>query len=87
MWGDHLSLQREFRDPLRAYFSDPHASAIELTMRPSRWEDPGTDTDNRLVRHAHPIRLMANGIVGVGLLFWISVPMQMVMFVAGRNRS
>jgi hypothetical protein len=87
MWGDHLSLQRDLRDPLRSYFGDAHASAIELTMWPSRWVDPGGTADNRLVRRPHPIRLVANAIVGVGLLFWIWLPVQIVMFVARRNRS
>ena len=87
MWGDHLSLQRDLRDPLHSYFDDAHASAIELTMWPSHWVDPGGTADNRLVRWPHPIRLVANAIVGVGLLCWIWVPAQMVMFVARRNRS
>lgn len=87
MWGDHLSLQRDLRDPLRSYFADPHASAIDLTMWPSRWVDPGGTADNRLERKPHPIRLVANTIVGVGLLFWIWLPVQMVMFVARRVRS
>jgi hypothetical protein len=87
MWGDHLSLQRDLRDPLQSYFDDAHASAIELTMWPSRWVDPGGTADNRVVRRPHPIRLVANAIVGVGLLFWIWLPVQVVMFVARRNRS
>jgi hypothetical protein len=87
MWGDHLSLQRDLRDPLRSYFADAHASAIELTMWPSWWTDPGGTADNRLVRRPHPMRLVANAIVGVGLLFWIWLPVQMVMSVARRNRS
>jgi hypothetical protein len=87
MWGDHLSLQRDLRDPLRSYFGDAHASAIELTMWPSWWVDPGGTADNRLVRRPHPIRLVANAIVGVGLLFWIWLSVQMVMFVAGGSRS
>jgi hypothetical protein len=77
MWGEHLTLQRDLRDPLRNYFADPHAAAIELTMRPSWSLDPG-DT---------AIRLLANAIVGVGLLFWIWLPVQIVMFVARRARS
>jgi hypothetical protein len=81
MWGDHLSLQRDLRDPLRRYFEDAHAPAIELTMWPSRWVDPGGTDDNRLVRRPHPIRLAANAIVVVGLLFWIWLPVQVVMFV------
>ena len=87
MWGDHLSLQRELRDPLRSYFGDAHASAIDLTMRPSRWVDPGGTADNRLVRRPHPMRLVAHAIVGVGLLFWIWLPVQIVRFVARRNRA
>ncbi len=87
MWGDHLSLQRDLQDPLRNYFADAHASAIDLTMWPSRWVDPGGTADNRLVRRPHPMRLVANAIVGVGLLFWIWLPVQMVMFVVRRNRS
>ena len=87
MWGDHLTLQRDLRDPLRSYFGDAHASAIELTMWPSRWVDPGATADNRLERRAHPIRLVANAIVVLGLLFWIWLPVQIVMFVARRNRS
>ena len=87
MWGDHLSLQRELRDPLRSYFSDAHASAIELTMSPSRWVDPGGTGDNRLERKPHPMRLVASAIVGFGLLFWIWLPVQIVRFVGRRNRS
>jgi len=87
MWGDHLSLQHDLRDPLRAYFADPHAPAIELTMWPSNWVDPGGNADYRFVRKPHPIRWIANAIVGVGLLFWIWLPVQIVMFVARGNRS
>ena len=87
MWGDQLSLQRDLRDPLRSYFENAHAPAIELTMRPSWWTDPGGTADNRLVRRPHPIRVVANAIVVVGLLFWIWLPVQVVMFVAGRNRA
>lgn len=87
MWGDHLSLQRDLRDPLQSYFADAHAPAIELTMRPSRWVDPGGTADNRLERRAHPMRLVGNAIVGVGLLVWIWLPVQVVRFATGRNRS
>ena len=86
MWGDHLSLQRELRDPLQSYFADAHAPAIELTMWPSRWVDPGGTADNRLERRPHPMRMVANAFICVGLLFWIWLPVQIVMFVAGRNR-
>jgi hypothetical protein len=87
MWGDHLSLQRDLRDPLQSYFRDAHTSAIELTMWPSRWVDRGGTAENRLERRPHPIRLVANAIVAVGLLFWIRVPLQIVMFATRRNRS
>jgi hypothetical protein len=87
MWGDHLSLQRDLQEPLRSYFADARASAIELTMWPSWWVDPAGTADNRLVRRSHPIRLVANAIVGVGLLFWVWLPVQIAMFVARRNRS
>jgi hypothetical protein len=85
MWGDHLSLQRDLQEPLRSYFADAHASAIDLTMSPSRWVDPGGTADNRLVRRPHPMRLVANAIIGMGLLFWIWLPVQIVMFVARRS--
>ena len=81
MWGDQPSLQRELRDPLRNYFDDAGAAAIDLTMWPSRWVDPGGTADNRLERKPHPIRLVANAIIGVGLLFWIWLPVQVVMLV------
>ena len=87
MWGDHLSLQQDLQEPLRSYLADTNASAIDLTMRPSRWVDPGGADDNRLERKSHPIRLVANAIVGVGLLFWVWLPVQIVMFVTRRNRS
>jgi hypothetical protein len=87
MWGDHLSLQRDLRDPLRRYFGDPHSAAIELTMWPSWWTDPGGTAEDRLVRRPHPIRVAANAIVGAGLLFWIWLPVQIVMVAAGRNRG
>jgi hypothetical protein len=87
MWGDHLSLQRELRDPLRNYFAGAHASAIDLKMWPSRWVDPGGTADNRLLRKPHPIRLVANTLIGIGLLFWIALPLQIVTFVARRNRQ
>ncbi len=87
MWGDHLSLQRELAEPLGRYFADPQAPAIELTMRPSRWVDPGGTADNRLVRKAHPIRLIANVLVGLGLLFLVFLPVQIVRLATGGNRS
>jgi hypothetical protein len=87
MWGDHLSLQRDLRDPLQSYFGDPHAPRIDLTMSPSRWVDPGGTADNRLVRRPHPIRLVSNALVVVGLLFWIWLPVRIVKFAGRRNPS
>jgi hypothetical protein len=87
MWGDHLSLQRDLRDPLRGYLGDAAAPAIELTMWPSRWVDPGGTADDRLQRQPHPVRLIANAIVSVGLLCWIWLPVQMAVFVLNRVRS
>ena len=87
MWGDHLSLQKELYDPLQSYFADAHASAIDLTMWPSRWVDPGGTADNRLLRKPHPVRLVANTLIAVGLLFWIALPIQIVMFAVRRNQT
>ena len=86
MWGDHLSLQRELRDPLQQYLSGSNAAAIEATMWPSRWVDPGGTADDRLLRKPHPIRLVANVLIGAGLLFWIWLPWQIVRAVARGNR-
>ena len=84
MWGDHLSLQRELRDPLQQYFATANAAPIDLTMWPSRWVDPGGTADNRLLRQPHPIRLVANVLIGAGLLFWIWLPWQIVKSI-GRS--
>lgn len=78
MWGDHLSLQKFIRDPLRSYFSDPHAAAIDLTMKATNWVDPGGTADNRLVPQAHPVRLVSHAIVISGLLIWLWIPVQLV---------
>ncbi len=85
MWGDHLSLQKDLRDPLHSYFSDPGASAIDLTMWASDWVDPGGTADNRMVRRPHPIRLVANAIVVAGLLIWLWIPVRLMRSVAGRS--
>lgn len=87
MWGDHLSLQHDLRDPLHDYFEDPHASAIDLTMRPSRWVDPGGTADNRMVRKTHPVRVVSDALVAVGLLFWILLPAQIVRAIARSNHE
>jgi hypothetical protein len=85
MWGDHLSLQHDLRDPLHAYFSDAHAQAIELTMESSNWVDPGGNADYRFVRKTHPLRWVVNTIIGVGLLCWVWLPVQIVKLMARRN--
>jgi hypothetical protein len=59
------------RDPLRTYLADAHASPLEVTMWPSK----------------APVRLIANAIVCVGLLFWIWLPVQVAVVVARRSRS
>lgn len=87
MWGDHLSLQRDLRDPLRSYLDSPDAPAIDLTMRASLWVDPGGTADNRMVRYTHPLWWIANTLVGIGLLYWLSLPVQMATLIGGRNRS
>ena len=87
MWGDHLSLQHDLRDPLRSYFADAHAPAIELTMWPSNWVDPGGDADYRFVRKTHPLWWVVHTIIGVGLLYWIWLPVQLVRVAAQRNRA
>ena len=67
--------------------TDAHAPAIELKMTPSRWVDPGGTADNRLERRPHPVRLVANAIIGFGLLFWIWLPVQIVIFLVRRSHS
>lgn len=87
MWGDHMSLQRDLQEPLRAYFADSRAAAIDLTMKPTRWTDPGGTADNRLVRQSHPGSVAANVLIGAGLLFGMWAPVQLVMTVMRRIRS
>jgi hypothetical protein len=87
IWGDQMSLQKDLQEPLRAYLADPHASAIALTMRPTLWTDPGGDANDRLVRRTHPVVLAVNAIIGLGLLFWVWLPVQIVRAVAHRMRS
>jgi hypothetical protein len=71
LWGGDHVELQGLRDPLRAYLADAHAPPLELTMWPSR----------------APIRLIANAIVCVGLLFWIWLPVQVAAVVARRIRS
>ncbi len=85
--GNHLSLQKDLQEPLRAYFADAQAPAIEVTMRPTRWVDPGGNAANRLVRKFHPATLVANVLVVGGLLFWMWLPVQAAMAIARRTRA
>lgn len=52
-----------FREPIVKYLGDAQAPPLEVTMWPS----------------SHPMRLVANGIVGVGLLFWVWLPIQVAI--------
>ena len=70
VWGGDHVELQGLRDPLRTYLSDAQAPPLEVTMWPSK----------------APVRLIANAIVCVGLLFWIWLPVQ-VAVVAGRIRS
>lgn len=84
---NHMSLQKDLQEPLRAYFADAQAPAIEATMRPTRWIDPGGNAANRLVRKSHPAKVVANVLVVSGLLFWIWLPVQLATSIARRTRA
>lgn len=71
MWGGDHVELQALRDPLRRYLADVQASPREVTMWPSR----------------APIRMIANAIVCVGLLFWIWLPVQLAVVLARRIRS
>ena len=86
-WGDQMSLQKDLQEPLRAYFADAHAAAIEVTMRPTRWVDPGGNAANRLVRKMHPGKIVANVLIGGGLLFWMWLPVQLVTSLMRGTRA
>ncbi len=86
-WRDHLALQKDLQEPLRAYFADAHAPAIDLTMRPVRWVDPGGNAANRLVRKTHPGKIAANVLIAGGLLFWLWLPVQLVTAIGRRTRA
>jgi hypothetical protein len=70
-WGGDHVELQGLRDPLRAYLADAHAPPLELTMWPSR----------------APVRLIANAIVCVGLLFWIWLPVQIAVALTRRMYS
>ncbi len=86
-WRDHLALQKDLQEPLRAYFADAHAPAIDLTMRPTRWVDPGGYAADRLVRRTHPVKIAVNVVTGGGLLYWLWLPVQLVTAIGRRARA
>jgi hypothetical protein len=86
-WGDQMSLQKDLQEPLRAYFADSHAAAIEVTMRPTLWVDPGGYAADRLVRKMHPGKIVANLLIGGGLLFWLWLPVQLVTSLTRSTRA
>ena len=59
------------RDPLRAYLADPQAAPLDVTFWPSK----------------APLRLIANAIVCLGLLFWIWLPVQVAVVVVRGMRA
>lgn len=79
MWGEHLSLQA-LRDPLRKYFADPHAPALDVTM----WPTIQTADD---YHRPHPMRQIANVLVVLGLLCWLWLPVQLAVAIAQRLRA
>lgn len=86
-WADQLSLQKDLQEPLRAYLANPSAPATVATMRPTLWEDPGGDAANRMVRKTHPATIAARALTIGGLLFWIWLPVQLVMSFSRRARA
>ena len=60
-----------FREPIVKYLDDTHAPPLEVTMWPS----------------TQPWRKIANGIVGLGLLFWVWLPVQIVKVLARRIKA
>jgi hypothetical protein len=71
LWGGDHVELQGLRDPLRAYLADAHAPPLDVTIWPSR----------------APVRMIANVVVCVGLLFWIWLPVQVAVVVARRVRS
>ena len=62
---------QKFREPIVKYLADDHAPPLEVTMWPS----------------THPWRMVASAIVGLGLLFWVWLPVQIVVFLTRRIRA
>jgi hypothetical protein len=59
---------QKFREPIVSYLGDVHASSMEVTMWPS----------------THPWRMIAGAMVCVGLLCWVWLPVQIVVFLTRR---
>lgn len=62
---------QKFREPIVKYLDDKHAAPLEVTMWPS----------------THPWRMVGNGIVCLGLLFWVWLPVQIVVFLTRQIRA
>ena len=60
------AFQKEKLRLLKKYLDDTHAPPLEVTMWPS----------------TNPWRTIANVIVCVGLLFWVWLPVQIVVFLS-----
>ena len=71
LWGGHPVELQGLRDPMRAYLADPAAPALVLTMWPSE----------------APIRPIANTIAAIGAIFWLCIPVQLVVMLGRRLRS
>lgn len=71
MWGGEHVELQGLRDPLQAYLADPNAPPLDVTMWPSK----------------APVRMIANAIVVVGLLFWIWLPVQVAGALTRAVRS
>lgn len=86
-WRDHMSFQKDLQEPLRAYFADHRAAAIDVTMRPVEWAVPEGNASVGLERRTHPVKIATSVIIGVGLLFWMWIPVQLAMAWRRRSRS
>lgn len=62
---------QKFREPIVKYLDDTQAPPLEVTMWPS----------------THPWRMIANVMVCVGLLCWVWLPVQIVVFLARRVQA
>ncbi len=60
-----------FREPIVQYLGDEHAPPLVVTMRPS----------------ANPWRMIVNGIVCLGLVCWVWLPVQIAVFLTRQLRA